>query len=156
MWPCWDSNFRHVDLQSDALPAALWSPAWFSFTFTFSVYSSPLGFIALLRCQLICIFYVILWCVRDTYTNPISFWSWKWQGLEPIIFDLNRPTPNRMCVCSKHFYKSIAGRCRPVSYPDGPITARYRFIKNAYWVEISHHLFNNSQCVDYFDTVSSK
>ena len=31
-------------------------------------------------------------------------------------------------------YKSIAGRYRPVSYPDGPVTARYRFIKNAYWV----------------------
>ena len=31
-------------------------------------------------------------------------------------------------------HKSIAGRYRPVSYPDGPITARYRFIKNAYWV----------------------
>ena len=30
-------------------------------------------------------------------------------------------------------YKSIAGRYRPVSYPDGPITACYRFIKNAYW-----------------------
>ena len=28
-------------------------------------------------------------------------------------------------------YKSIADRYRPVSYPDGPITARYRFIKNA-------------------------
>ena len=33
-------------------------------------------------------------------------------------------------------YKSIAGRYRPVSYPDGPITARYRFIKNADWVNI--------------------
>ena len=31
-------------------------------------------------------------------------------------------------------YESIAGRYRPVSYPDGPISARYRFIKNAYWV----------------------
>ena len=31
------------------------------------------------------------------------------------------------------FHKSIAGRYRPVSYPDGPITGRYRFIKNAYW-----------------------
>ena len=30
-------------------------------------------------------------------------------------------------------YKSIADRYRPVSYPDGPITDRYRFIKNAYW-----------------------
>ena len=33
-------------------------------------------------------------------------------------------------------YKSIAGCYRPVSYPDGPITARYRFIKNAYWAEL--------------------
>ena len=31
-------------------------------------------------------------------------------------------------------YKSIAGRYRPVRVADGPITARYRFIKNAIWV----------------------
>ena len=31
-------------------------------------------------------------------------------------------------------YKSIAGRYRPVRVADGPLTARYRFIKNAYWV----------------------
>ena len=30
-------------------------------------------------------------------------------------------------------YKSIAGRYRPVSVADGPITARYRFIKHTYW-----------------------
>ena len=30
-------------------------------------------------------------------------------------------------------YKCIAGRHRPVSYPDGPITPRYTFIKNSYW-----------------------
>ena len=30
------------------------------------------------------------------------------------------------------FYKSISGRYRPVRVADGPITARYRFIKNAY------------------------
>ena len=30
-------------------------------------------------------------------------------------------------------YKSIAGRYRPVRVADGPITARYRFIKNAKW-----------------------
>ena len=30
-------------------------------------------------------------------------------------------------------YKSIAGRYRPVRVADGPITARYRFIKNASW-----------------------
>ena len=39
-------------------------------------------------------------------------------------------------------YKSTAGRYRPVSYPDGPITARYRFIKNAYWVKISMASYN--------------
>ena len=33
-------------------------------------------------------------------------------------------------------YKSIEGRYRPVSYPDGPRTGRYRFIKNAYWAGI--------------------
>ena len=41
-----------------------------------------------------------------------------------------------MCRClypASILYKSIAGRYRPVRYPDGPITARYRFIKNAYW-----------------------
>ena len=30
-------------------------------------------------------------------------------------------------------FKSIAGRYRPVSYPDWPTTACYRFTKNAYW-----------------------
>ena len=30
-------------------------------------------------------------------------------------------------------YKSTADRYQPVSYPDGPITARCRFIKNASW-----------------------
>ena len=36
-------------------------------------------------------------------------------------------------IPASSLYKSIAERYRPVSYPDGPITARYRFIKNAYW-----------------------
>ena len=30
-------------------------------------------------------------------------------------------------------YKSIAGRYRPVRVADGPITAHYRFMYNAYW-----------------------
>ena len=30
-------------------------------------------------------------------------------------------------------YKSIAGRHRPVRVADGPMTARFRFIKNASW-----------------------
>ena len=36
-------------------------------------------------------------------------------------------------IPASSLYKSTAGRYRPVSYPDGPITARYRFINNAYW-----------------------
>ena len=32
-------------------------------------------------------------------------------------------------------HKSIAGRYRPVRVADGPITARYTFIKNASWVK---------------------
>ena len=43
-------------------------------------------------------------------------------------------------------YKSTAGRYRPVSYPDGPITARYRLMKNAYWVcsPWKHSLVSNN------------
>ena len=44
-------------------------------------------------------------------------------------------------------YKSIAGRYRSVSYPDGPITARYRFIKNANWV-LLHPWANFNQTLD--------
>ena len=36
------------------------------------------------------------------------------------------------------FYKSIAGRNRPVRVADGPITARYNLIKNASWVYVFH------------------
>ena len=50
-------------------------------------------------------------------------------------------------------YKSIAGRYRPVSYPDGPRTARYRFIKNAYWVRrIQHYLIQVFACFDIYFT----
>ena len=45
-------------------------------------------------------------------------------------------------------YKSIAGRYRPVCYPDGPITARYRVIKNAYWVRPSVYVIL-SLCICY-------
>ena len=38
-----------------------------------------------------------------------------------------------MWIPASILYKSIAGRYRPVRVADGPITARYRFIKNASW-----------------------
>ena len=52
---------------------------------------------------------------------------------QQIIFFLFSPE-NRVWYFSRIvpasiLYKSIAGRYRPVSYPDGPITARYRFKK---------------------------
>ena len=40
----------------------------------------------------------------------------------PIIVDICKDSPTSI------LHKSIAGRYRPVSYPDGPITARYRFM----------------------------
>ena len=44
-----------------------------------------------------------------------------------------RKSEKETCIPASILYRSIAGRIRPVSYPDGPITARCRFIKNAYW-----------------------
>ena len=44
--------------------------------------------------------------------------------------------------CAVRFlHKSIAGRSRPVRAADEPITARYRFIKNASWVGIFTYMF---------------
>ena len=47
------------------------------------------------------------------------------------------PHGDTLCMLITHpasiLYKSISGRYRPVRVADGPITARYRFIKNAYW-----------------------
>ena len=48
---------------------------------------------------------------------------------------LNKITEYRINPVSI-LYKSIAGRYRPVRVADGPITARYRFIKNASWEEV--------------------
>ena len=42
---------------------------------------------------------------------------------------------NRFLNPAGILHKSIAGRDRPVSAADGPITARCRFIKNASWEE---------------------
>ena len=39
----------------------------------------------------------------------------------------------RVCDPVSILYKSLAGRYRPVRVADGPITARYRFIKNNGW-----------------------
>ena len=45
------------------------------------------------------------------------------------------PRTQSVFPVSIFFYKSIAGRYRPVRVAYGPITARYIFIKNANWVQ---------------------
>ena len=75
----------------------------------------------------------------------VSFTILRVTHLQEIYMNkLDRPGSEKTKVLSTYgetfygripasiLYKSIAGRYRPVSYPDGPITARYRFIKNAY------------------------
>ena len=49
-----------------------------------------------------------------------------------IVFSLNIRTLAYFPVSI--LYRSIAGRYRPVRVANGPITARFRFIKNASWV----------------------
>ena len=44
---------------------------------------------------------------------------------EPLKFDCIQN--NIICYPAIILHKSTAGRYRPVSYPDGPITAHYRF-----------------------------
>ena len=46
--------------------------------------------------------------------------------------------------------KSTSGRHRPVSYPDGPMTARYRFTWNADWAMLMLSLF-----LSYFNLIFS-
>ena len=56
--------------------------------------------------------------------------------LVPVtVFILSiRTNKPRQIYLASILHKSIAGRYRPVRVTDGPITARYRFIKNASWV----------------------
>ena len=56
------------------------------------------------------------------------------------------PSLDKIPVSS--LYKSIAGRYRPVRVADGPITARYGFLKNASWDVVS------GKYVSYFPTVT--
>ena len=65
----------------------------------------------------------------------------QWNMLPPNIALLPDLESFRLAISSLTYfpvsilYKSIAGRYRPVRVADGPITARFRFIKNASWVQ---------------------
>ena len=52
-------------------------------------------------------------------------------------------------------YKSIAGRYRPVRVADGPITARYRFIKNAYWVHIPA-MMRDREIIEFIQCINNR
>ena len=71
-------------------------------------------------------------CRSNCLIGNILIYSLQNEGSYQIEVFLNR-TRTRMTtkIPVSILYNSIAGRYRPVSYPDGPITARYRFIKNA-------------------------
>ena len=73
------------------------------------------------------------------------FWSYRknfvWTQKQVRISHGKRVIGVRAIPSRHFFYKSTAGRYRPVSYHDGPITARYRFIKNAGWVEVRLYIY---------------
>ena len=56
--------------------------------------------------------------------------------VEIPVFNANSVDPGSGSILFANpasiLYKSTAGHYRPVSYSDGPITARYRFMLNAY------------------------
>ena len=81
--------------------------------FTPAPVSERLGHLRLKTQNIVGILYIMI--PKIVFPRNVSYWS-------------SLPSPASI------LYKSIAGRYRPVSYPDAPITARYRFIKYAYWV----------------------
>ena len=66
-------------------------------------------------------------CMARTYHTNASYLLVHMLHMPTIVRKRNTLTPASI------LYKSIALRYRPVSYPDGPITDRYSFIKNASW-----------------------
>ena len=68
--------------------------------------------------------YVCAWC------SPLTSSVRQDLADTQLAFFINL---QRAVIRPSTLYKSTAGCYRPVSYPDGPITARCSFIKNAYW-----------------------
>ena len=78
---------------------------------------------------------------------PHSFVKWLFFSLKlsALLEDLVAEGSCKGSSPAGILYKSIAGRYRPASYPDGPISARYRFIKNAGWVRGSQKCLENGE-----------
>ena len=74
------------------------------------------------------IFYLPSWTPSLFRKGFVDLHKLKW--VDKIIQSQNcEHTDNPVSI----LHKSIAGRYRPVSVADGPITARCRFINNAIW-----------------------
>ena len=82
------------------------------------------------------------------YQSDGSQSTWKYHDHEIQPFRCINP--------ASILYKSTAGRYRPVSYPDGPITARCRFIKNAYWEKKERWGTNNDKQTPYMKPPTHK
>ena len=75
-----------------------------------------------------------------------------WNNTRSLEAEKNRPSILVLLV----LHKSIAGRYRPISYPDGPISARCRFICNASWDFILRNSCPAKTCLRaYADTGGS-
>ena len=62
-------------------------------------------------------------------TEPTSYTKTRRKHTGRTAYTLYSDNISTINNPASTLYKSIAGRNRPVSYPDGPITARYRFMK---------------------------
>ena len=70
------------------------------------------------------------------YFSPWEGQGYRWRGNSKCLRRSCTSEILKRCLNNTYpsiLYNSTAGRYRPVSYPDGPITARYRFMQNAYW-----------------------
>ena len=83
--------------------------------------------------QSLCIKYSDTWRHLQTYVQQ-RFWQGRTNLLSALGFLFG-------IYPASILYKSTASRYRLVSYADGPITARCRFIKNAYWDSLAYKFY---------------
>ena len=69
------------------------------------------------------------WCRYFQFTGPFRCNIITYM----YVITSNQFQSQNSVIPVRILYKSTAGRYRPVRVADGPITARYRFIKNAIW-----------------------
>ena len=75
----------------------------------------------------------------------------QWSFINGRWFSLDTPVSSTTNVhdSASIFYKSIAGCYRPVSFSDGPRTARYRFMWNSYWGNANICIIGNDESIKF-------